>query len=446
MKTNENTVYSTPKNGVAYSCQVASFTSIPTVHVDLERICHNYHVLERNSSHAKALPSDPFYAAPVLPPRFGGNIDEPFVWPSQLAVVKADAYGHGHVQVASALMQDGIRVFASGSVQEACALRKGLGNAESQSIIISLLGPITQSDLELCVHNGIIPLIHNLAQISMLESVETLLPIVIKCNTGMSRLGFDADEIPLLIESLCHLSHILPIMAISHLHSADTENAHNEICAQGTHFADMLHTLRAVWPHIAASLGNSAGTFLAEDIKKYIGPHICRIGITLYGVNPFYGTSLAHFGKDLLPAMWVSTPIMAVRNLAAQEGIGYGHTFKAKKDILVGVLACGYADGFSRNLSNCGSVCIKGKKIPLIGRVAMQMSLADMSVLQAEKDCLQGQKAWILGGPYDEALSAEELAQTWGTISNEVLCVLGFNTREYTSFSHKEVEVCNSAK
>jgi len=411
---------------------------IPTVHVDLGRICQNYSVMHQQSAKTQAPSDAPFYTAHGLPPHFAKDNNAPIVWPPQLAVIKADAYGHGHIQVAKALMQDGVKVFASGSIQEACDLRQMIGDAKNRPLIISLLGLIAPEDIALCLTHGIVPLIHNFAQISMLEHLEATLPIALKCNTGMARLGFNADELPSAIERLQKLPNIVPIITLSHLHSADSDHARHEIQVQGTRFAGMLHALRAVWPHIAASLGNSAGTFLAEDIKAQIGPHVCRPGIALYGCNPFAGTSLASLGQDLLPTMWVSAPIISIRTLAAGESIGYGHTFMTEKTIPVGIVACGYADGMSRALTNHGIVCVKGKRLPLIGRVAMQMFFIDLQAVYTEEMLVQANKAWLLGGPYAAGISMKELATMWGTIEHEVLCILGYNTRRYTSFASEE--------
>lgn len=415
---------------------------LPVVHIDLDRICRNYKTLERIS--AAALPRTGQAAPPAMLPAPGSmSGSNPFAWPSQMAVIKADAYGHGHIRVAAALLKEGASLFASGSVQEAVQLRQGLAALaldarpldKAQPAIISLLGLVNREDVFLCADYGIIPVVHSLEQLAMLEGAGRMLAVAVKCNTGMSRLGFNEDELPAFIEGLKRIPDVRPVIALSHMHSADTEKGREMVRAQGAVFVRMLETLRAVWPDMAASLGNSAGTLLAGDIADCIGPHVCRPGVALYGSNPFAGTSLAPLGGSLLPAMAVSTPILAVRTLPKGAGIGYGHTYAASQDSYVGIIAAGYADCFTRSMSNKGILCVEGVRAPVIGRVSMQMTAIDLSGLPTNgKERPRPDVAWILGGPHPDAVSVEELARLWGTITYEVLCLLGYNERVYTRY------------
>lgn len=410
-------------------------------YIDTDRIARNFRLLLRASSAALAESGAPFRLIQKMPPGFGGDPEGAFVWPSQMAVVKADAYGHGHIKTAAALLREGASMLASGSVQEAVALRKGLEELHAEErlpaqapAIVSLLGLVNREDVFLCANNGIIPVVHSFEQLGMLQGTERDVAVAIKCNTGMSRLGFNEPDLPLLVERLKKIPGVMPVIAMSHLHSADTEKGKEEAAIQARVFSRMLAVLRAAWPHLAASLGNSAGTLLAGDLAKIIGPHVCRPGVALYGTNPFAGTSLAPLGDGLAPAMCVSTPIIAVRNLEAGSGVGYGHTFVAEKDMPLGIVAAGYSDCYSRGLSNKGSVCVEGHRAPVVGRVSMQMTAVDLSALPAGEGRKRPDTAWLLGGPHDNAVSAEELARVWGTITYEVLCLLGVNTRVYGQY------------
>lgn len=414
---------------------------LPTVHVDLERIVKNYQHLLRSSAAGLAASGDSFAAAQKLPRGFGAGEDGAFTWPSQMAVIKADAYGHGHIEVASALLAGGCSLFASGSVQEAVELRQGLEALAAEErrppvrpMIVSLLGLVSREDVYLCAEHGIVPVVHGFEQLGMLKGTERALPVALKCNTGMSRLGFNEDETEALVEYLPRIPGVTPVMLLSHLHSADTEEGRQQVAVQAAVYGRILGTLRARWPHLAASLGNSAGTLLAVDIARHIGPHVCRPGVALYGGNPFAGTSLAPLGQGLMPAMCVQTPIIAVRDISPGDGVGYGHTYLAEKNIPIGIMAAGYADCFSRGLSNKAEVCVDGARAPVVGRVSMQMTAVDLSAL-SEMNSKPGRTrpgaAWILGGPHDNAVTAEELARTWGTITYEVFCLLGYNTRVY---------------
>ncbi len=400
---------------------------LPIAHLDAQSIVHNFNLLKTLSQSAKAQEHEAM-ARVNLPAAFACNGGQEFEWPSQLAVIKADAYGHDQVETAMALLANGVHMFASGSVQECADLRKRFSNM----VVLSLLGPIDEQDIMLCAKLGIIPVVHSFEQMKLLEKINSPMPIAIKCNTGMARLGFEIHELDNVINYLKQLTHTTPILALSHLHSVDNVNVLAEIKVQGTRFADMLKVLRKTWPSLAASLANSAGTIFAEEIKAYIGPHICRPGIALYGANPFYNTEFSARAQGLKPAMWVSTNVLATRMLKKGQGIGYGHTFVAKEDLRVAILACGYADGYSRGLSNKGEVCIAGQRVPLIGRVSMQMIAADITKLKEEFPT----QAWLLNGPFDECISCETLANAWGTISYEVLCALGNNVRNYVDFNN----------
>ncbi len=402
---------------------------LPIAHIDLQRICHNFNALQKLSNIAKAA-EDQAFAKANLPTHFGKNHADGFVWPSQLAVIKADAYGHGQIEAAHALIKNGAQMFASGSVQECLALREGLGEHINNVVILNLLGPLTTQDVRLCIDNGIIPLIHTQEQLELLKSVTSPLPIAIKCNSGMARLGFNEDELDAVIKNLQSLPNIMPVLAMSHLHSGDTENVKEEIKKQGELFGKMLKSLRAIWPNIAASLANSAGTIFAKDITAQIGPNICRPGIALYGCNPFHNTTLQSSIEGLLPSMWLSAPILTTRKLKKGQGLGYGHSFVAENDLDIAIIACGYADSFSRGLSHKAEVCIENMRTKLVGRVAMQMIAADITKMQNKNP----KQAWLLNGPDANGISIEELATTWGTITYEVLCLLGNNVRNFVKF------------
>ncbi len=346
-----------------------------------------------------------------------------------MPVVKADAYGHGHLETGGVLCDEGAAAFASGSVSEAVELRRNLAGRGFFPKIVALLGFADRHEAEFAAANAIIPLVHSLRQLDCLEGGEgVFLEIALKFDTGMARLGLDLEGARALRRRLDGLPGVSAVLAVSHLASADTAAGPDEVRAQAREFAGILGVLREALPGLPASLCNSAGSLLAEHATDIIGPHVCRPGISLYGGNPFAGTPLESLGAGLLPAMRVHAPVMAVRRLAKGCGIGYGATFRAPEDMPVGIVAVGYADGFSRGLSNRGALCVRGVRAPVIGRVSMQMIALDLRGVP-EADTLAGERAHILGGP--GGLSADELAAHWGTISYETLCLLGGNTREY---------------
>lgn len=401
---------------------------VTTTYVNLDAICDNYRHLR------DILAANGQQAGPVmtLPDRNGG--ERRFTWPVMLPVIKSDAYGHGHIRVAQALMdREGADIFALGHVQEAADLRQGIAEATERSgrtppLLISLLGLTGPEDVELCEEFGIIPMIHTPEQLPLLENLKRPLPVAIKCNTGMARLGFGPKDMDRLVERLKALPKVVPVLAVSHLASADTDNGAATIRAQAELFAGMLASLRRAWPNIAVSLCNSAGLLQVRIATEVIGQHTCRAGLSLYGGNPMHGTGLVGLGKGLKPAMSVCATVIAERELQPGEGTGYGHAYVAMEPMRIGIIAAGYSNYVPRSLSNRGCFCAGGARVRVLGRVSMEMTAIDLSDVP---EIGVGDRVWLLGGPYETAVTAEELADTWGTISYEVFCLMGGNARVY---------------
>lgn len=403
-----------------------------TVGVRLDVIRDNYRRLcaASSASGADSLAPASLPACPGAAGELGQERE--LVWPQLIPVIKADAYGHGHIPVARALQREGASLFASGSVREAVALRRGLqreGAAEEKAPgIIALLGVMDFEDARLAAENGVIPVIHCFEQLALLERYGAPLAVALKCNSGMNRLGFEKENVNELTRALAAMPYIRPVLALSHLASADTDAGKQAAHSQAVLFAEIMADLRKVFPSLAASLANTAGTLLSSEIETALGPHICRPGIGLYGGNPFYGTSLEELGADLAPAMSVRAPLIATRDLPMGMGIGYGHAFRATRNMRVGIAAAGYADMFPRFMSNRGQVCVLGGRAPVLGRVSMQMIAIDLEECEGAK---AGDDVWLLGGPYEAGLGVQELASLWDSISYEVFCLLGHGDREY---------------
>lgn len=405
---------------------------LPTVHVELGALRANYRLLASRAEAVQAGRAGEF--RPAMLPVPGGEGERLFNWPSQAAVVKADAYGHGHIETSAALMEDGARLFCSGTVPEAAVLREGLAATASTGeppAILSLLGVVTTEDVDACVRHGIISLLHCFEQIPLLAAAGRPVAVAVKYNTGMSRLGFIEEQVPRLLEELRKTPLIRPVLVLSHLAKADSEEGREEVRRQGALFARMVAALRAEWPDIAVSFGNSAGSLLGDEITALVGAHICRLGVSLYGTNPLQGTSHESLGAGLRPAMSVSTPIITRREIAAGEGVSYGHTFVAGEKMNLGIAGIGYADFHSRGLSNKGVMCVEGVRAPIVGRVCMQMVALDLGGLPKSAEGKWPLTAWVLGGPHPNAVTAEELAALWGTITYEVFCLLGTNERRF---------------
>lgn len=346
---------------------------------------------------------------------FGGHV---------LAVVKADAYGHGLLETAGALAEAGCDGFAIGSIAEGAALR----DAGSTATIVSLLGPVLPEDDELTLEKDVVPFVHDYGQLERLAGIAAKrgkkAKVALKFDTGMARLGFTEADVPALLTRLAGLPSIEPVMVSSHLATADDPMAFDYVASQGACFSRICQALRQGGLTFEASLCNSAG--ILAHAGEY-GFEARRAGIALYGVNPFQGTDKEALGRGLVPAMETTTRIVSVHDLPRGASISYGRTFIAERDMRVAIVAAGYADAYSRGLSNKGYMCLGGRRVPILGRVCMQLTAVDVSGLEPKP----GDSIHLLGGEGPGTITADELAVWWGTIPYEVFCLFGLNPREY---------------
>ena len=172
------------------------------------------------------------------------------------------------------------------------------------------------------------------------------------------------------------------------------------------------------------SLANSAAILHSPGAWS----DIVRPGIALYGGNPFTGTSCEEKGLYLKQAMKVRAPVLSVHNLPKGRGISYGLTFTAPRDMRVAIIGCGYAHNYSRSLSNRAWMLYKDRRLPVIGRVCMQLTAVDASCVPLIKP---GDEVFILGGNGNSSIEVHELSAWWKTVSYEVLCLLGKNEKTY---------------
>ena len=390
--------FSAPSNG-----SMPDFPAgLPVVRINLEAI-------RRNWLHLASL-------AKSLPP---------------MAVIKADAYGHGLEPVARILLEAGCRTLAVGSMDEGVWLRKKLAGKGDGITILPLLGVLSPRDAFSAVDNNLVPLVSSAGQAAFVSAAWTgaaPLPVALKVETGMSRLGFRVSAIGDFIAALRTHANLRPSLLLSHFAAADDPDQDASVASQVELFLAAYAASREFWPGIIPSLCNSAG-YLAQDTHlASFSSHMGRPGFALYGGNPFEGTTREHLGKALLPAMEVTAPVMGVHDLVPGQTVSYGRTFTATETMRIAVVGAGYADGFSRGLSAKGHVSIRGEKCPVLGRVCMQMHIVDVARVP---DVSLGDVAHILGGEGPGCVSMNNIAKDWGTIPYEVLCAFGKNPRMY---------------
>ncbi|MDR3073646.1 MAG: alanine racemase [Deltaproteobacteria bacterium] len=349
-----------------------------------------------------------------------------------LGVVKADAYGHGMPRVARVLLDEGCRMFATGSVAEGVLLRRNFAESGVEGVtILPLLGILDARDADAALRHNLLPLVHSTREAALLKAAHTgsaPLPVAVKIETGMGRLGFRAGQEEELVASLRDSGALSPVLLLSHLASADDPERDESVAIQAGRFLAAYARLREIWPDIAASLANSGAYLARETLPPSFPPQIGRPGLALYGANPFEGTRRQALGAALVPVMSVAAPVLCVHDLPAGASVSYGSVFTAPRPMRVAVVGAGYADGFSRGLSGKGRVCIRGESCPILGRVCMQMHIVDVSHVP---EAAAGDEAHLLGGTGPGAVSAAELAAGWGSIPYEVFCALGKNRRRY---------------
>ena len=343
-----------------------------------------------------------------------------------MPVIKADAYGHG-VRKAAAVLEDmGIGWAAAGTLKEAAVVR----DTGFSGKIVALLSRVPdEDDVRLAHEKHLAPLIHNREGLAAVKNAmrgldaSTPLDIAVKVETGMGRLGFRLEDMEEVADFLVESPELSPLVQVSHFAVADDPKEDEYTRHQCDIFYRAAAVMHRKFPAMRCSLGNTAG--LVEGVTDK--DDICRPGLALYGYDPLFGTAHEGVCGPLLPVMEVSAPLISVHPLHKGESVSYGRTFRADSERLVGWVAIGYADGYRRNPAPGASMCINGVRVPVIGRVAMQMTCVDLTDLAVPPS--PGDTVYILGGP-GNAVSAQELADWWDTIPYEVICLLGKNKTE----------------
>ena len=317
-----------------------------------------------------------------------------------IAMVKANAYGHGLAVAARALSE--ADAFGVASLDEALAIRRaGLAHP-----IVLLEGVFVAAELEDAARNACELVVHDQHQLTLLETsrLDKALGVWLKLDTGMHRLGFSPSEVPDAWRRLNVARAVRgPVRLMTHLARADEPgNAHTR--KQLAIFAEVTASLQA-----EHSIANSAALLAwPESQADWVRP-----GILLYGVSPFANRNGADEG--LIPAMTMRTTLIAVKDVPRGDMVGYGGNWVAPVDTRIGIAAIGYGDGYPRHAPNGTPVLVNGVRVPLVGRVAMDMIAVDLGKTSRA----------AVGDPvvlWGAELPVEEIARAAGTIPYELLC------------------------
>jgi alanine racemase len=314
-----------------------------------------------------------------------------------MAVIKANGYGHGLMRVAEALADaDGFALLDHG---DAVRLRQ----AGYRQQILLLEGFFTAADAELAAEHDLSCVLHSDWQIPFLDNYPKRngLDIWLKINTGMNRLGFQPEQVSAVLERVGRHQAMHSITLMTHFANADTSAG---VTSQLQRFTDVAGAYR-----LERSLANSAAVL---HHPKSHGDWV-RPGIMLYGSSPFADVSAAQLG--LRPAMTLSSRLIAVRELRSGDEIGYGATYRADQPMRIGVVACGYADGYPRHAATGTPILVDGQRTRTLGRVSMDMLCVDLSALPRAN---VGSKVVMWG----EGMPIDEVAQAAGTIGYELMC------------------------
>ena len=330
------------------------------------------------------------------------------------AVVKANAYGHGIERVFEALR--GADGFALLDLAEAQRVRD-LG---WRGPVLLLEGCFEPRDLEACSRLSLWHTVHRNAQIDWLAAHKTHAPqhVFLKLNSGMNRLGFAPSEYASAWQRLAALTQVEQITLMAHFANADA----SAVDANGVHpIDDALARFEASVSDLPGerSLCNSAAALLHAPDRPAVRGDWLRPGIALYGSSPdFPAHSAADW--DLHPAMTLRAQLIAVQSLAAGDGVGYGSRFRAEAPMRIGVVACGYADGYPRSAPTGTPVLVDGVRTRIVGRVSMDMVTVD---LEAVPHARVGSEVTLWGrGPDASVLPIDEVAHAADTLGYELMC------------------------
>lgn len=319
-----------------------------------------------------------------------------------MAVVKANAYGHGLTGTALTLAD--ADAFAVARLEEAMALRE----AGLKRRIVLLEGVFDGAQLREAARLDLDMVVHQDLQLALLEAEpsERRLRLWLKVDTGMNRLGFRPEQFGHAWQRLSSLTPPpLELRVLTHLAGADEED--------GVFTGEQLARLKPLLEGLPAelSIANSAA-ILSQPATH---AHWVRPGLALYGISPFPRRRGSEFG--LKPVMTLESTVIAVRELPAGERVGYGGTWRATRPARLGIIAAGYGDGLLRSLGNGAPVMIRGRRVPLVGNVSMDMIAADVTELPG---VAVGDRVELWGA----GLPVEELATAAGTIAYELVCAV----------------------
>ncbi len=332
------------------------------------------------------------------------------------AVVKADGYGHGAVECATAALRAGATWLAVATVEEASELRDA--GIEAPVLIMGALAG--RQEIERAIELRADIVLWREHSVALAAEAAALVSgharVHVKLDTGMGRLGTrDPGEASRVVAAAAAAPGVQLAGVMSHFATADIPDDDGFFERQLAAFTDWAAPIKAAHPDVLVHAANSAALLRAPHSARF---DMARCGIAVYGLDPFNLDPLAH---DLRPALTLSSYVAEVKPCLVGESTGYGRRYVADHDTHLGVLPIGYGDGFRRALSGAADVLIAGARLPLVGTVSMDNVAVDLGPDPAALE-LCGAEAILIGSSGPERITAEELAGRMGTINYEIAC------------------------
>jgi alanine racemase len=329
-----------------------------------------------------------------------------------IGVVKANAYGHGSVEVGRALESAGASMLACADIEEAIALREGGVRAP-----ILVFGALSVSDLEGVVSHDLTPTISTPGAARALQAIAARHGAVLRCHlkidTGMNRLGFRHDNLRRTLPEVTGSPHLTIDAVYTHFATAD-DPEHSMFAEQRERFERALELLPELGIHAATRHAANSAALLRDERVWY---DFVRPGLLLYGIVP---PPLAAT-LSVRPAMSLHSRIVAVKGLRVGEAAGYGLRDAVGGPRSIAIVPAGYADGLDTRLAGRGYMLVRGRRAPIVGSVCMDMTIIDVTGM----DVAPGDDVVILGEQGEESIGVREMAAAIGTIPYELLCRVG---------------------
>lgn len=327
-----------------------------------------------------------------------------------IAVVKADAYGHGAPRVSRALESLGVDALAVATMDEAIALRR-----EGIDSPMIAFGGALPGEEAAGIHYNLMPAVHSIEALGRLSQSASSLGMEaryhLKVDTGMGRVGIDYRHLGMFLDHAMELPAVKLEGVFTHLSSAD-EDSSDYSSLQLDRFRAALTEMeeRNIRPHMVHAANSAGVLFHPESWFDAVRP-----GVALYGINP----SSQWQDPELRPVLSFKSSVSLLKNVSAGSPLSYRRTFITERDSVIASVPVGYADGLSFLLSNRGSVIVRDRIAPIVGRITMDTTLVDVTDVPGVSF---GDEVMLIGESLSVSISAENIAETIGTIPYEVLC------------------------